>query len=74
MRMYTLADKPISEEEFARAVFVTTGRTLDPHLVHVVFQIFDQDGDGLLSYQEFVVMMRDRLNRGLKGSSRRQVK
>ena len=26
-----------------------------------VFQIFDDDGDGLLSYQEFIAMMKDRI-------------
>ena len=35
-----------------------------------VFQIFDDDGDGLLSYQEFVAMMKDRIHRGLKSYSR----
>ena len=33
MRMYTLADKAISEEEFSRAVHICTGRRLSPHLV-----------------------------------------
>ena len=37
-----------------------------------VFQIFDDDGDGLLSYQEFVAMMKDRIHRGLKTYSRYQ--
>jgi Ca2+-binding EF-hand superfamily protein len=37
-----------------------------------VFQIFDDDGDGLLSYQEFVAMMKDRIHRGLKSYSRYQ--
>ena len=35
-----------------------------------VFQIFDDEGDGLLSYQEFVAMMKDRIHRGLKTYSR----
>jgi Ca2+-binding EF-hand superfamily protein len=38
----------------------------------LVFQIFDDDGDGLLSYQEFVAMMKDRIHRGLKSYSRYQ--
>ena len=41
MRMYTLADKAISEDEFARAVTICTGRKLSPHLVHTVFQVID---------------------------------
>ncbi len=65
-----MADKAISEDEFGRAVTICTGRTLSRHLVHTVFQIFDNDGDGLLSYQEFVAMMKDRVNRGLKTFSR----
>ena len=39
-----------------------------------VFQIFDDDGDGLLSYQEFVAMMKDRIHRGLKSYSRCRMK
>ena len=35
-------------------------------------QIFDNDGDGMLSYQEFVAMMKDRVNRGLKTFSRQE--
>ena len=116
MRMYTLADKAISEDEFSRAVTICTGRKLSPHLVHTVFQvmlviflrlhfvlgcicefcrqisttsgidsdcqpsaifclsfqIFDNDGDGLLSYQEFIAMMKDRVHRGLKSFSRQE--
>ena len=51
---------------------VCTGRQLSKHLVRTVFQIFDNDGDGLLSYQEFVAMMKDRVNRGLKSYSRQE--
>jgi len=72
MRMYTLADKPISQDEFSRAVNICTGRHLSPHMVDTVFQIFDDDGDGLLSYQEFVAMMKDRIHRGLKSYSRQE--
>ena len=38
----------------------------------LVFQIFDDDGDGLLSYQEFIAMMKDRIHRGLKTYSRQE--
>jgi len=72
MKMYTLADKPISQDEFGRAVHICTGKKLSPHMIHTVFQIFDDDGDGLLSYQEFVAMMKDRIHRGLKSYSRQE--
>lgn len=66
MRMYTLADRPISKDEFHRAVKICTGTSLSPHIVHTVFSIFDADGDGLLSYKEFIAIMKDRLHRGFK--------
>jgi Ca2+-binding EF-hand superfamily protein len=31
-----------------------------------VFHIFDEDGDGQLSYREFIAIMKDRLHRGFK--------
>lgn len=86
MRMYTLADHPISKgiiiyetvkqimkrtfilDEFHRAVKICTGTNLSSHLVHTVFAIFDEDGDGLLSYREFIAIMKDRLHRGFKVS------
>ncbi|KAM7360855.1 mitochondrial calcium uptake 3 isoform 5-T5 [Cochliomyia hominivorax] len=68
MRMYTLADRAISKEEFSRAVKICTGYTLSKHLIDTVFAIFDQDGDGLLSYKEFIAIMKERLHRGFKVS------
>ncbi|XP_054271174.1 calcium uptake protein 3, mitochondrial isoform X3 [Macrosteles quadrilineatus] len=66
MRMYTLADHPISKDEFHRAVKICTGTSLSEHLVHTVFALFDEDGDGQLSYREFIAIMKDRLHRGFK--------
>ncbi|XP_031621307.1 calcium uptake protein 3, mitochondrial isoform X4 [Contarinia nasturtii] len=68
MRMYTLSDQAISKGEFARAVKICTGLTLSEHLVDTVFAIFDEDGDGMLSYKEFIAIMKDRLHRGFKVS------
>nr|XP_023013007.1 calcium uptake protein 3, mitochondrial-like isoform X2 [Leptinotarsa decemlineata] len=72
MRMYTLADHPISKDEFHRAVKICTGTNLSQHLVHTVFAIFDDDGDGLLSYREFIAIMKDRLHRGFKSYARNE--
>ncbi|XP_052133396.1 calcium uptake protein 3, mitochondrial isoform X3 [Frankliniella occidentalis] len=72
MRMYTLADHPISKDEFHRAVKICTGTSLSPHLVHTVFALFDEDGDGLLSYQEFIAIMKDRLHRGFKSHAKNE--
>ncbi|VVC28430.1 Hypothetical protein CINCED_3A019964 [Cinara cedri] len=72
MRMYTLADHPISKDEFHRAVKICTGTSLSKHLVHTVFAIFDEDGDGQLSYREFIAIMKDRLNRGFKSYTKNE--
>lgn len=64
MRIYTYASQPISEGDFRRAVKACTGQLLNSHVVHVVFQLFDADGDGKLSHKEFVAVMKDRLLRG----------
>lgn len=55
-------------DEFSRAVKICTGLTLTDHLIDTVFAIFDEDGDGLLSYKEFIAIMKDRLHRGFKVS------
>ena len=55
-------------DEFHRAVKICTGTSMSPHLVDTVFAIFDVDGDGLLSYREFIAIMKDRLHRGFKAS------
>lgn len=38
-------------------------------MIETVFAIFDEDGDGLLSYKEFIAIMKDRLHRGFKVSN-----
>ncbi|KAL7014452.1 hypothetical protein ACKWTF_015936 [Chironomus riparius] len=70
MRMYTLADRSISKDEFSRAVKICTGYALSNHLIDTVFAIFDEDGDGLLSYKEFIAIMKDRLHRGFKSTAK----
>ncbi|XP_036324896.1 calcium uptake protein 2, mitochondrial isoform X8 [Rhagoletis pomonella] len=68
MRMYTLADRAISQSEFSRAVKICTGFKLSKHLIDTVFAIFDDNGDGMLSYREFIAIMKDRVHRGFKVS------
>ncbi|EEB17860.1 conserved hypothetical protein [Pediculus humanus corporis] len=72
MKMYTLADHPISEDEFYRAVKICTGKSLSRHMIHTVFAIFDEDGDGHLSYREFIAIMKERLHRGFKSYAKNE--
>ncbi|TKR68506.1 hypothetical protein L596_024481 [Steinernema carpocapsae] len=70
VRLYTAADMPVSHSEFIRAVKCSTGHELDPHLVDILYRIFDANGDGRLSYSEFIAVMNDRLHRGFKSNSK----
>ncbi|KAJ1355038.1 hypothetical protein KIN20_012158 [Parelaphostrongylus tenuis] len=67
VRLYSNADIPVSPLEFSRAVQCTIGESLDPHLVSLIFRIFDANNDQTLSYPELLAVMNDRLHRGLKG-------
>nr|CAD2141060.1 unnamed protein product [Meloidogyne enterolobii] len=44
VRLYAIADIPVSQNEFIRAVKCSTGFNLDPQLVNVLFKIFDANG------------------------------
>ncbi|XP_020619952.1 calcium uptake protein 3, mitochondrial-like [Orbicella faveolata] len=66
MRIYSIAGQAVTEEEFQRAVYISTGQMLDSYVVHTVFELFDKDGDGKLSYGEFIELMKDRINRGFR--------
>nr|CAD2176230.1 unnamed protein product [Meloidogyne enterolobii] len=44
VRLYAIADIPVSQNEFIRAVKCSTGFILDPKLVNVLFKIFDANG------------------------------
>lgn len=66
IRFYILADVPISKQEFIRGVKICTGTMLTRHVVNVIFNLFDLDGDGCLNYKEFIAVMRDRYQRGIR--------
>ena len=51
-----------------RATKAVVGKALGSHVTHVVFQLFDKDGDGHLSQEEFISVMKDRIQRGFKVS------
>jgi Ca2+-binding EF-hand superfamily protein len=66
LRMFTYAKQPVTQDEFQRAVKASTGGFLDPHVVNVVFQIFDIDGDGKLSQGEFIEVLQGRVRKKFK--------
>ncbi|RNA10778.1 calcium uptake mitochondrial isoform X3 [Brachionus plicatilis] len=70
LKFHTYANKAISEDEFQRAVKISSGFRLDPKIVEVIFNVFDENSDGQLSYKEFIAVLKGRLNRGLKSRKR----
>ncbi|XP_067842166.1 calcium uptake protein 2, mitochondrial isoform X1 [Heptranchias perlo] len=66
MNMFTTANRPVGIGHFKRAVKVVTGQELSDNVLDTVFKIFDLDGDGCLSKQEFLGVIMTRLHRGLK--------
>ncbi|XP_078078254.1 calcium uptake protein 2, mitochondrial isoform X2 [Mustelus asterias] len=66
MNMFTAANRPVGIGHFKRAVKVATGQELSDNVLGTVFNIFDLDGDGCLSKQEFLGVIMTRLHRGLK--------
>ena len=69
LKFHTLANLQISASEFQRAVKISSGFELDPMIVEVIFKVFDENGDGHLSYLEFIAVLKDRLKRGLNVST-----
>jgi hypothetical protein len=70
LRFHTLANRAISTNEFQRAVRISSGFELDERIVNVIYDVFDENRDGQLSYKEFIAILRGRLRRGLKVSTR----
>lgn len=60
LKMYTLANRPITKREFLRAAKICVGTELSVCVVDTVFALFDDDYDELLSYEEFLAVMKER--------------
>ncbi|XP_043927527.1 calcium uptake protein 2, mitochondrial [Protopterus annectens] len=69
MKMFNEANRPVGLAEFERAVKVATGEQLSMTVLDTVFKIFDLDGDNCLSHQEFLVVLKNRMHRGLRVAS-----
>ncbi|XP_054829562.1 calcium uptake protein 2, mitochondrial [Eublepharis macularius] len=66
LKMFTVANRPVKQAEFKRAVKVATGQELSDNVLDTIFKIFDLDGDNCLSHAEFLGVLKNRMHRGLR--------
>ncbi|XP_046960329.1 calcium uptake protein 1 homolog, mitochondrial-like isoform X1 [Vanessa cardui] len=66
LTFYHIAGASIDPPTLRHVARTVARVALQPHLVRVVFTIFDENLDGQLSNREFVAVMKNRLLRGLE--------
>jgi len=65
---WTLSGAAIDKDTFNHVATIVCKKPLNPHLVEVIFNLFDEDGDGMLSHKEFFEVMKKRVSRNLSKS------
>ncbi|KAG0423380.1 Calcium uptake protein 1 like protein, mitochondrial, partial [Dictyocoela muelleri] len=66
LTFYHIAGGSIDKQIFRHVAKIVNQIDLDEHLIDVVFTLFDENEDQLLSYVEFIQIMNNRLQRGLQ--------
>jgi len=66
LTFHTIAGAPIERSTMKHVSRTVAHVELSEHLVDVVFTLFDDNGDGMLSNKEFVSVMKQRAKRGLE--------
>ncbi|KAJ2939638.1 hypothetical protein O0L34_g14358 [Tuta absoluta] len=66
LTFYHIAGASIDQPTLRHVARTVAHIDLSPHVVNVVFTIFDENMDGQLSNREFVAVMKNRLLRGLE--------
>jgi Ca2+-binding EF-hand superfamily protein len=66
LTFYHIVGGAIDKQIFRHVAKIVNHTELDSHLVDVVFTLFDDNEDQLLSYVEFIQLMKNRLERGLQ--------
>ena len=67
--VYFAAGMKFNKSSLRQVAHVVADVELDPHIVDVVFTIFDDNGDELLSNREFISVLKERAHRGLEKPS-----
>lgn len=66
LTFYHIAGASIDQPTLRHVAKTVAHIDLDPHVINVVFTLFDENMDGQLSNREFVAVMKNRLLRGLE--------
>jgi len=66
LTFHTIAGAPIERATMKHVSRTVAHVELSDHLLNVVFTLFDDNGDGMLSNKEFVSVMKQRSKRGLE--------
>ena len=62
----------MNKQQFTRAAKISSGgNEISENLVDVIFALFDRAGDNCLSYEEFFVVIKNRIRRQIRRSLRR---
>lgn len=65
LTFHHMAGAAIDQATLAHVALSVANVKISPHVIDVVFALFDENDDGQLSQREFVEVMRNRLLRGL---------
>ena len=66
VRLYVYVYIIVCIGDFRKAVCICGGEDISTSVIDAVYTIFDVDGDGHLSTEEFISIMKSRLKRGLR--------
>lgn len=66
LSFHNAAGKPIDPATFKQVAKTVTDVNLRDNVVDVVYKMFDENDDGVLSHREFIVVMKNQLVRGLE--------
>ncbi|XP_062541811.1 calcium uptake protein 3, mitochondrial-like [Armigeres subalbatus] len=61
MRFFYSVKTAISKDEFAQAVRICSGLKVDAHIIDLVFALFDEDCNGFISFNEFLLIIKNKL-------------
>lgn len=66
LSFHNAAGKAIDPDTFKQVAKTVTNVDLTNNVVDVVYKMFDENDDGVLSHKEFIVVMKNQLVRGLE--------